>query len=478
MQQFAEPHVEKILNLNDWDAKQKAVDELFEQVHEELKKSDSDDDYVPIVIGSQPNFPILVEQALEKYLRKVVRDEKVSFDVEGKGNAHEEEKVNLDEVAVPIFMDLMKAKDPSLDENGIPKLLHPLTTHKRDGTGRMVEEWELAANVKTRRIMIRQCTRDIAQAIDQCNGSRVFVTGRKGAGKTAALAAIVASARESGHIVLYLPDGDRLRKHGFYVEVNNHIQGAKEKLFDVPMLSKEVCSQLWQSHSKDMGGIIVTKEILEKYMSKDQFKKLNSFTEYANADGSMLLSDLLKVGGDNVALAAACYSAAIDTLMAQTSKPFTVVMDQFNCYYDYGHYFHGEYDKVAKKSIPLDKITLFRPLIHAVGVVKTDDNEFLTIEPKPIKRGGIVVGITQSHAVANRFTTELTSKMKESNAQVVDVPQYSAIEVDHILANFEIIGIGRLRFDRGETVMDKHEVAFLRMISGGLGQSLLDACVQ
>jgi hypothetical protein len=68
--------------------------------------------------------------------------------------------------------------------------------------------------------------------------------------------------------------------------------------------------------------------------------------------------------------------------------------------------------------------------------------------------------------------------MKESNAQVVDVPQYSAIEVDHILANFEIIGIGRLRFDRGETVMDKHEVAFLRMISGGLGQSLLDACVQ
>lgn len=375
-------------------------------------------------------------------------------------------------------MDLMKAKDASLDEKGIPKVLHPLTSHKRDGTGRMVEEWELAANVKTKRIMIRQCTRDIAHALDQCNGSRVFVTGRKGAGKTAALAAIVASARESGHIVLYLPDGDRLRKHGFYVEVNNHVQGAKEKLFDIPMLSKEVCSQLCQSHAKDMGGITVAKETLEKFMSKDQLKKLSNFTENAADDGSVLLGDLLKVGGENAPLAAGCYGAAIDTLMTQTSKPFTVVMDQFNCYYDYGHYFHGEYDKFAKRSIPLDKITLFRPLIHAVGVVKSDDHSFSAIEPKPITRGGIVVGITQSHAVANRFTTELTSAIKESNAKVVDVPQYSAIEVDHILANFEIIGIGRLRFDRGESVMDKHEVAFLRMVSGGLGQPLLDACVQ
>eukprot|EP00557_Chaetoceros_sp_GSL56_P010425 CAMPEP_0176480098 /NCGR_PEP_ID=MMETSP0200_2-20121128/2095_1 /TAXON_ID=947934 /ORGANISM="Chaetoceros sp., Strain GSL56" /LENGTH=702 /DNA_ID=CAMNT_0017876193 /DNA_START=85 /DNA_END=2193 /DNA_ORIENTATION=- len=479
VQQFAEPHVEKILAMDDWDAKQKAVDDLFEQVHDELKKADNDDDdYVQIVLGSQPNFPLLVEQALEKYLRKVVHDEKASFQVESKaGSQDEEEKKVLDETAVPIFMDLMKAKDPSLDEKGIPKILHPLSSHKRDGSGRMVEEWELAANVKTRRIMIRQCTRDIAHALDQCTGSRVFVTGRKGAGKTAALAGIVASARESGHIVLYLPDGDRLRKHGFYVEVNNHVQGAQEKLFDIPMLSKEVCSQLHQSHSKDMDGLTVEKETLEKFMSKDQLKKLDGFKEYAQPDGSMLISDLLKIGGENVALAAGCYSAAIDTLMAQTSKPFTVVMDQFNCYYDYGHYFHGEYDKLAKKAIPLDKITLFRPLIQAVGVIKTDDEELLPIEPKPIKRGGIVVGITQSHAVANRFTTELTSAIKESNAKVVDVPQYSAIEVDHILANFEIIGIGRLRFDRGETVMNKQEVAYLRMVSGGLGQSLLDACI-
>jgi small subunit ribosomal protein S29 len=41
----------------------------------------------------------------------------------------------------------------------------------------------------------------------------------------------------------------------------------------------------------------------------------------------------------------------------------------------------------------------------------------------------------------------------------------------------EAIGIGRLRFDRGDTVMNKNEMGFLRMISGGVGQKLLDNCI-
>lgn len=483
VQKFAEPKVEKILAMEDWDAKQEAIDDLFEQVQEELKKPDSNgDDYISVVLGSQPNFPTLVEKALEQYLRKVVRDEKASFKDDGGGTEElspKEENADGDENAVPMFMDLMKVKDSGLDDKGVPTLLYPLSPHHRDGPGRMLEEWELAANQKTRRIMIRQCTRDIAKALDQLNGSRVFVTGRRGSGKTATLAAIVASARRSGHIVLYLPDGDRLRKHGFYVEVNNHVKDSKETLFDIPMLSKEVCGQLWQSHSKDMMNIIVTKETLEKFMTKDQLKKFHGNIPDSDGNGSSVcVNDVLKVGSENVALAAGCYSAAIDTLMGQDVKPFTIVMDQFNCYYDHGHYFHGEYDKRAIKSIPLDKITLFQPLIHAIGVVKTDDQQFLTVEPKPIKHGGMVVGITESHAVARHFTTGLIGAVKESGVKVVDVPQYSAVEVEHVLANFEIIGIGRLRFDRGETVMDQNEVAYLRMVSGGLGQSLLDACVQ
>jgi small subunit ribosomal protein S29 len=484
VEKIAEPKMEKILAMDDWDAKQKAIDELFEHVHDELKNSDKDgDDYIHVVLGSQPNFPILVEKALEKYLRNVVRNEKVSFQEGGnagtEGEKHSDgESGDLDEYAIPVFMDLMKANDPSLDDKGIPKLLYPLSPHRKDGPGRMVEEWELAANTKTKRIMIRQCPRDIAKALDEKNGSRVFVTGRKGAGKTAALAAIVASARESGHIVLYLPDGDRLRKHGFYVEVNNQDKEAKEKIFDIPMLSKEICNQLWESHSKDMNGITVSKDRLEKFMAKEQLKKLYNIMQPTNDDGSMFIGDVLKIGGDNLALSAGCYGAAIDTLITQTLKPFTIVMDQFNCYYDYGHYFHGEYDKLVQNPIPLDKITLFQPLIHAMGVTKSDNHVFSTIEPKSINYGGIVVGITESHAVAKRFTKDLTVTMKESGAKVVEVPQYSAIEVDHILANFEITGIGRLRFDRGETVMDKNEVAFLRMVSGGIGQSLLDACVQ
>jgi hypothetical protein len=39
----------------------------------------------------------------------------------------------------------------------------------------MVQEWELAANTKTKRIIIQQCTRDIAKALDEKNGSTTLV---------------------------------------------------------------------------------------------------------------------------------------------------------------------------------------------------------------------------------------------------------------------------------------------------------------
>jgi hypothetical protein len=126
VEKFAEPKMEKILAMDDWDAKQIAIDELFENVHDELKNSDKDgDDYIHIVLGSQPNFPILFEKALEKYLRNVVRNEKVSFQEGGnagtKGKKHSDgESSDLDEYAIPVFMDLMKVNDPSLDDKGIP----------------------------------------------------------------------------------------------------------------------------------------------------------------------------------------------------------------------------------------------------------------------------------------------------------------------------------------------------------------------
>jgi small subunit ribosomal protein S29 len=75
------------------------------------------------------------------------------------------------------------------------------------------------------------------------------------------------------------------------------------------------------------------------------------------------------------------------------------------------------------------------------------------------------------------FTDGLIKAVSTNGVDVVDVPTYSPLEVDHILSNFEVTGIGRLRFDRGETVMDNQEVAFLRILSCGVGQKLLDACI-
>jgi hypothetical protein len=60
---------------------------------------------------------------------------------------------------------------------------------------------------------------------------------------------------------------------------------------------------------------------------------------------------------------------------------------------------------------------------------------------------------------------------------VVEVPRFSDVEVDHIVANYESIGLGNMRLDRGDTVMNEQEVAYLRMVSGAIGQKLLDASV-
>jgi len=478
---FAEPKVEKIFAMSDWNEKQDAIDDLFEQVHDALKKtSDDGDDYISVVLGSQPTFPKLVEHALEDYLRSVRSNEKATFEEtkdQKENDDDDDDDSHPEESGVPIFMDLMKAEGSALDSEGVPKLIHPLKKHPNDGAGRMLEEWELSANEKTRRIMIRQCTREIGLTLNETNGSRVFVTGRKGAGKTAVLASIVASARQSGHIVLYLPDGDRLRKNGFYIEPNNHRMTEEGKLFDLPLLSQEVCGQLMESHSKDFEGMTVSKENIQNILSADQMKKLLKAIESADEDESIALKDLLKVGSENVGFAAACYSAAVDTLMSQTSTPFTIVVDQFNCFYDHGHYFHGDYDRDGIKSIPMDRITLFKPLVDAMGLVKNDAGDLIIKDPTLMKVGGFVAGITESHAVPRQCTKDLIGAIENTGATIVDVPQYSPLEVEHILANFEIIGIGRLRFDRGETVMNNQEVAYLRMVSGAVGQPLLDACV-
>jgi len=486
---IAEPKMEKILSLENWDDKQDAIDDLFEQIHDEIKykemnsggngdsNSEDDHEYMTTVLGSQPNFPKLVERALENYLKVVSKNEKAQSDGTPSPNAKAENSIE------PIFLDIMKVEGSTLDENGVPKLIHPIKPHRKDGPGRMLEEWELSAKEDTKRILCRQCISEIAQYVVQTQGkdteagSRVYVTGRQGAGKTAALIATVASARLSGHIVLYIPDGNRLSELGYYVEPNALNKTGKSKMFDLPILTNEVCTELLESHEKDLEGFSVTSETLNKYISSDQLKKLGKEIGDQDEDGDYSLVDLLKVGSKNIALGPGCYGAVINTLMNQTEKPFTVVMDEFNCYFEPGHYFHGEYDPEVKNSIPLNKITLFQPFLDAVGVERKDDGTIYNKEAVPMKRGSIVVGTSENHAVKRNVTSALHDAIEKGGCNIVDVPQYSSTEVEHVLANFEIIGIGRLRFDRGATVMNSQEVKYLRMVSGGVGQRLLDACI-
>jgi hypothetical protein len=175
-----------------------------------------------------------------------------------------------------------------------------------------------------------------------------------------------------------------------------------------------------------------------------------------------------------------CFSAVVDTLMNQTEKPFLMVLDEFNCYYDRGHYFHMSYDEEVREAIPYDRINLFE---HALGAMAlSTDIEDENTTPKLMKKGAIIVGVTDSRCVPRKVTEGLTAvaesqAVSDDTLTVVEVPRFSDLEVDHILANFESIGLGNLRLDRGDTLMNDQEVAYLKMVSGAIGQELLDASV-
>ncbi|EJK62901.1 hypothetical protein THAOC_16469 [Thalassiosira oceanica] len=427
------------------------------------------------------------------------------------------------EKPVPIFMDLLKiggksksGKDDDADsdtnkgkavlseflsgsnDKGVPNLIYPLNVHPNDGTGRMVEEWELAAKKDTKRIMMRSVMREVAEKIvEACNccdgdakdvekgSARVLVTGKNGNGKTALLAGIVASARVSGHIVLYMPDGDRLRRRGYYVEPCPH----REKLYVLPEIAKELCAELLTSHGDDLKSLTADRTVMGEFMSDELVGKLFDRAaeagESVDEDASELSLDrILEIGKDSSSLSSGCHSTVISALMNQKEKPFTVVMDEFNCYYDHGHYFHGHYDADVRKAIPLDRITVFKPFLDAMGLRPTEaGTEMGTMSgpPDSEKRsammdwGSIVVATSESRAVRRSFTRSLSEAAAAASSgddgdcpvHVVDVGRFDGTEVRHALYNFEITGIGRLRFDRGDTTLNPEEIEYLRLVSGG-----------
>ncbi len=463
----AKHRVETISKMSDWEEKQDAVDELFETTLTQLKSNEG-------ILGMHPEFAKWVERGLEEFLRSVNKTGQTDdIGVNGLGVAAAD-----DDDVHPVFMDCYNSEEG--EEVVVPTILSPLQPHRHNGPGRMVEEWELAAHKKTKRILIRECTRSIARILEENVASRIYVHGRGGTGKTSTLASIVASARKSGYIVLYLPDGDRLRKNGFFVTPS----AQREGMYDLQNLSQDACGQLLSSHEADMEGMEADRGKMEKYFKDTQ---LNRITGYEG--GSIRLVDLLRHAEERKNHAPMCYSVAVETLMHQEDKPFLIVMDEFNCYYDRGHYFHMSYDENVREAIPYEKINLFE---HAMAAMALSVNSDPDDEIKPsqvMKRGAIIVSTTESHAVAHKVTTGLTecatrqSQMETIDGDipfqlhVVEVPRFSDEEAEHILANFEAIGLGKLRLDRGDTIMNAQEVAFLKMSSGCIGQQLLDLSV-
>ena len=171
-------------------------------------------------------------------------------------------------------------------------------------------------------------------------------------------------------------------------------------------------------------------------------------------------------------------------LSGQDEKPFLMVMDEFNCYYQPGHYFHMDYDDDVEDAIPYNQINLFKPALDAMALTIEEDEDIPLPIPVMPKKGGIIVGVSENVAVPRAVTDALLKNALRSQTEgsteapmvVCDVPRFSVLEVDHILANLESIGLGNLRNDRGETVMDKEGVAYLRMTSGSVGQNLVDVC--
>lgn len=243
-------------------------------------------------------------------------------------------------------------------------------------------------------------------------------------------------------------------------------------MFDLQNLSQEVCEQLLTCHEDDLKGMEADKETIERYFKDSQLQRI---TDYSG--DSMSLVDLLKYSQERKNHAPMCYSVVVDHLFNQDEKSFLMVLDEFNSFYDRGQYFHMEYDDEVKEPIPYERINLFEHALAAMSLT-TNEDEQGTASPKTITRGGIIVAVTESHAIRRKVTDALVkSAENQGDMNVFEVPRFSDIEADHILANFEATGVGKLRLDRGDTVMDEEEVAYLKMISGCIGQQLLDASI-
>lgn len=464
---MAEPKVAAIQALEDWNDRQEAVDVLFEDIEAKLRKAE-------VILGRHPQFGTRVERALEEFLQNI---QKSASQDENEDEATREKSKDIS--SVPIFMDCFDKKMDS-EEVVAPNILLPLkgdTDPLKLSKGRMVGEWELAAHKTTKRIMLRHSTREIARILVDAEKSktaaRIFLYGKMGIGKSAAMLAIVASARKSGAIVVFVPEGNQFHQNYYYIEPNERKKG----IFDLPVLTQGVCKDLLDAHKDDIVAFRADTASMENHFTEEQLENVKGY----ESGGSIALDALLAIGAETTAMAPMCYSVTMDVLMNQDEKQFILAFDEFNCYFAPGHCFHMEYDDFYKnpKPIPYSQISLFKPALDAMAIsCAPQDEEISPLKPVLMNRGAVIVATTESKAIARKVSDPLTSSAKhDSNVHAIEIPRLSALEVEHMVANYECTGIGKLRLDQGETIMNENEVEFLRMISGAAPERLMNACV-
>ena len=420
----------------------------------------------PIPFTADQGVPMeLVKQAIEQTMNE--GNEKAENTLPPYPTAEQ------DAESVPTYMDLFNAED-GLEENEVPKILYPMRFKERQtDEGRMIEEWELCAHKETKRIMLRQSTRKVAQVLDTCEEKpqRVLVHGKLGVGKTALLASIVSSARKSGHIVMFIPDLNHYQRYFYYVEPCP----LREGMWIVPMVCQEILKSLLGAHEEDLKQFSVSRENLKGAFTDelfDEIPKKESFT----------LAELAVIPDANRELATGCYDTVMETLMNQEERPFVIVADEYNSLFKPGEYFHEEYDPEVKKPIPLKDVNFFKPIMDAVGLNTDDDGEVVQ-EPKLMKKGAVIAATSEAHDVAKLITVTLLDNAKNAlkehsdNLSVVEVPRLSKLEVEHTISNYEATGMGTLRFDNGKTVLNEQEMEYLRMVSGAVPRHLMDVCV-
>lgn len=289
------------------------------------------------------------------------------------------------------------------------------------------------------------------------------------------LLSVVAAARKSGHVVLYLPDAARLTEFGSYI-VPAHVPGT----FNNPVLSQELCAQLLAAHGDQLeqAGLAASREDLEIYFSPRQLERLRALDGVDDDVASDVpLKSLLLAAAADRPVAGPAYSVVVRALRRQTKLFFLAVLDEVNVYNaDHakgkGHYFHKDHDEKVRRSIPYENVNLFAPFLDSDADADAD-----------AARGALLTAPSLSRPVPKSRTAETEERARarengDGNGRattVVEVKPYSDVEMRHVLANYECVGVGNFRFDEGRIVRDEQEVAFRRMFSGGVGAKVLDS---